>query len=175
MTIHAVCDAINLIRDNFQDTEIDFSGPQSIETINKAEKALGVCLSESYKVFLKEVGCGGVGSLEIYGIIEDEDFNIKDIPFVAVPNAIWSTLQWHRDFNHPLYLVIIYNVGEGTLYCLDTSQMNEEGECPVVAWPIGGYEMTPKLEVIAPDFGAFFLDMVKRQIAYKEECKRCEG
>ena len=47
--------------------------------------------------------------------------------------------------------------------------MNEEGECPIVSWPLGGYEETPVLEVVAEDFGKFFLDMVEQQIEYEKE------
>ena len=47
--------------------------------------------------------------------------------------------------------------------------MNAENECPVVIWPIGGYEMTPVLEIAAPDFGTWFLDEIKEQVKWKEE------
>ena len=160
--------AIELIDSKFEDKEKDFCYGQSINTIKKAEEALNVNFSNTYKEFLQKYGCGGIGSFEVYGLIKDEEFLGKPIPFVAVPNSVWTTLQYHNDYNHPLYLPIIYNVGEGTTYCLATSQMNKEGECPVVAWPLGGYEETPVLEVVAEDFGKFFLDMVHRQIEYKK-------
>ena len=161
--------AFELIEENFEEDEIEFCEPQKESTIQSAENILACKFPKSYRKFIKEYGCGGAGSLEIYGIIKDEEFKKENIPFVAVPNMVWATLKRNRDFDHPLHLLIIYNVGEGSLYCLDTSQMNEDGECPVVVWPIGGYAQTPVLEVVADDFGAFFLDMVKQQIAYKKE------
>ncbi len=161
--------AFKLIPSAFEPSEVDFCGGQLPSTIKRAENILELNFPKTYYSFLEKYGCGGVGSLEIYGIIRDEEFSAESIPFVGVPNIVWTTLQWHRDYGHPLYLPIIHNVGEGTLYCLDTSQMNEEGECPVVAWPLGGYEETPVLEVIAEDFGKFFLDMVEQQIEYKKE------
>jgi antitoxin YobK len=144
-------------------TKENFSGPITNNTIELAEKRLGIKFSKSYKVFLNKLGCGGIGC-EVYGITRDLDFLNSNIPECAIPNVVWTTLEYNKEFNHPLHLPIVYNVGEGTLYCLDTSQMNEEGECPVVAWPLGGYEETPVLEIVAPDFGTFFLDLVKREL-----------
>ena len=167
MSMKDLLNASNIIENNFDYSDIDFCGKKLPLTIKNAENVLGISFPKTYSAFLEKFGCGGVGSLEIYGLIKDEDFLGNKIPFVAVPNVVWTTLQWNKEFNHPLYLPIIYNVGEGTLYCLDTSQMNEEGECPLVAWPLGGYEETPVLEIVAEDFGKFFLDMVERQIEYK--------
>lgn len=67
-------------------------------------------------------------------------------------------------FRRPYHLITLSEIGEGSEYALDLSQMNAANECPVVIWPIGGYEMTPVLEVVAPDFGTWFLEMVKEQI-----------
>ena len=169
MSVNDLDEAFRLIEENFHEDELDFSGKQSLSTIESAEKVLGYKFPHSYRVFLEKYGCGGIDGMELYGLIEDEEFSVENIPFVAVPNMVWTTLKRNRDFGHPLYLLIIYNIGEGSTYCLDTSQMNDEGECPVVVWPIGGYEQTPILEIIAEDFGAFFLDMVKQEIAYKQE------
>jgi len=168
MSLQDLEKAFELLNSNFNLEELDFCGEQSLSTISAGEVALGLKFPETYKYFLKKCGCGGFDGVEVYGIIKDESFAKKNMPVVGVPNIVWSTLQWHRDFNHPLYLPIIYNVGEGTLYCLDTSQMNDEGECPVVAWPIGGYEETPVLEIVAEDFGKFFLDLIEREIEYKK-------
>lgn len=167
MSIEDLKKALDLIESNFTPEERDFCGNQSLTTIKKAENILDVKFPKSYKIFLEKYGCGGVGSLDIYGLIKDEDFNPKNIPFIAVPNAVWTTLQWHRDFNHPLHLIIISGVGDGSVYCLDTSQMDMEEECPVVLCPVGYDEMAPNLEVIAEDFGQFFLAMVQKQIIYE--------
>ena len=159
--------AFNLIENNFTFNEIDFSGSQSLTTIRKAEDILKVKFPRSYKIFLEKYGCGGVGSLDIYGLIKDEDFQQHNIPFIAIPNVVWTTLQWHRDFGHPLHLIIISSVGDGAVYCLDTSKVNKEEECPVVVMPVCEYEPGFKLEVVADDFGQFFLEMIQKQILYK--------
>ncbi|MGL5784474.1 MAG: SMI1/KNR4 family protein, partial [Alphaproteobacteria bacterium] len=86
--------------------------------------------------------------------------------------VVWLNLENRVNFNQPAHLIEVDSVGEGTTYCLDTSQMNESGECPVVAWPLGGYEETPVLEIVSEDFGKFFLDRVEEQIALKTEQTR---
>ncbi len=152
--------AFNLIG-NFEEEERFFGGKNPENLIEKAEQDLDLQFPKTYRKFLKEYGYGGINSLDIDGITEYK-FDGSDYGGV-----VWNTLNYRNDFSYPKYLIPIYNVGEGTIYCLDTSQMNEEGECPVVAWPLGGYEETPVLEVVAEDFGKFFLDMVQRQIEYK--------
>lgn len=149
---------------------VDFEKGVSSSTIKDAEVVIRNKLPYTYTYFLKKYGCGGISSSEIYGLIKDEKFS-QPIPFVTAPNVIWTALANHRDFNQPFHILSIYDIGNGDCYALDLSQMNDEGECPVVVWPIGGYEATRELEVVAPDFGKFFLDMVEEQIKRKEEAQ----
>ncbi len=160
--------AFDLIEKQFTIEEIDFCGNQVPNTIRKAEIILNVVFPKTYRAFIEKYGCGGVGSFEIYGIIKDEEYDEKSIPFVTIPNAVWTTLKWRRDFNHPLHLIIISDLGDGSVYCLDTSQMNIKEECPVVIYPVCKHEANLKLEIVAEDFGKFFLDMVQNQIEYKK-------
>ena len=67
----------------------------------------------------------------------------------------------NTDPQFPHTLVPIHALGNGELSCLDTSQMNEQGECPVVAWYFGATLPNGKFEVLAEDFGAFLLEKVK--------------
>ena len=153
--------AFNLIKDEFDDTECFFGGNKSDSLITQAEEDIALRFPNTYKSFLSKFGYGGVNKLDIDGVTE---YKFSGSPYGGV---VWNTLEKRKYFGYPSSLIPIYNVGEGTTYCLDTSQMNEEGECPVVAWPLGGYEETPVLEIVAEDFGKFFLDMVERQIEYK--------
>ncbi len=155
--------ACRLIGNNFKENEIFFSGSTDESLINEAEKTLGLKFSKTYQAFLKKYGYGGVNSFDIDGVTE---YKFDGTNYGGV---VWSTINSRENNDYPHYLVPIYSVGEGTTYCLDTSQMNAEGECPVVAWPLGGYETTPVLEVVAPDFGTFFLNLVQREIEWKKE------
>ena len=160
--------AFQLMEDSFPDDEKYLGQGCSLETIHHAEAFLNIKFPTTYKKFLKRYGYGGVGSLEIYGLTKEEIFEGQEIPFYASPNIMWTVLQYHRDFKHPLHLLIIYELGEGTKYCLDLSQMKSD-ECPVVVWPIFGYENNPKLEILAQDFGDFLLEMVEDRIKWKQE------
>lgn len=134
------------------------------ELIEKAEMFLDIKFPSSYKKFLTHYGFLSLGGDEIYGIIDD---NFTDS---SVPDAIWLTVAQRNRFGLPHHLMPIYDLGEGTKYCLDVSQMNEEQECPVVVWPINGYEATPVLEVEAENFGQFLLNIVQEAL----ECESDE-
>lgn len=156
---------------NFNHNEFLFNGPCSLNVIKNAERALSLSFPESYKIFLAEVGAGGVEGDYIYGLGKNDFDFLGELPEITAYHVVWSNLFERRHFLHPLHLITIYDLGDGTTYCLDTSQMDEYNECPVVVWPIGGYEETPVLEIIAKDFGEFFLKKIEEQIQnIKDEC-----
>ena len=66
-------------------------------------------------------------------------------------------------------LVPIYDLGDGEIFCLDTSKMNEEGKCPVVVQYFGATLPNGELEVLAEDFGAFLLEKVQWGLESLEE------
>ena len=163
MSAESLKEAYELINKNYEDKDIIFSTPKSREIINKAEDILGINFPKSYKSFIEDKGFGGVGSFLVAGIrVESE----KELNTTGI---VWATLNARNDLDQPHHLIPIEDIGNGDIYCLDTSQTDEQGECPVVVWPIGGYEQTPVLEVVAKDFGEFFLNMVKQQIEYKKQ------
>ena len=162
--INSLQKASQLIEHYFTDEEKFFVGITSKELVINSEKNLGILFPNSYREFLEQYGYGGVNSLDIDGITE---FNFQESGYGGV---VWRTLEERKKNLFPSALIPIYDVGDGTIYCLDTSQMDEEGECPVVAWPIGGYEQTPILEIVAKNFGEFFLNKVKEQITLKGNC-----
>ncbi len=153
--------AINLLKNN--NVVYDFSGEKSGQIIQKVEEMLEVKFPNSYNYFLKKLGYFSLGDFAVYGIISDSSKNIKNT------GIVYGVLNDRENFAVPHHMINFFDIGNGDSYALDLSQMNEEGECPVVVWPIGGYEATPVLEVVAPDFGKFFLDMVEEQIKRKVE------
>lgn len=169
MSDNMIIEAIELINDNFTSNEIDFCGKISEETIKSAEEILDIGFPNSYKTFLRELGCGDVRGSEIFGLIKDENFLLELVPLVGIPNVVWVNLQWRRDFFLPSNIILIYGIGDGSHYALDLSQMDDQGECPVVYWPLDGYEATPKLEIVAKDFGEFFLNLIQDKIADKRK------
>jgi len=134
-----------------------FSGPKPPELLDSAELALGVALPPTYRAFLTEVGCGDIAGCEFYGVIDDNFENS------SIPDAIWLTLEERRASGLPHSLVIVYEFGEGTYVALDTSKADKEGECPVVAW-VPDLSDVQDLEVIAKDYGEFFVKTIRSNL-----------
>lgn len=123
----------------------DFEGEKKLELIKKAEHELSLAFPSSYKQFLSKLGCGDIEGLEFYGII-DEDFKNS-----AIPNAVWLTLE-ERKNGLPQYLIIVYSLGDGSFYAIDTRETNKEGENPIVHYSIDG-----KIKKVKENYGSFFL------------------
>lgn len=128
------------------------SYPADKDYISYFESELNVVLPKSYRKFLQELGQLDFGSQEIYGSFND----------VAISSTKYER-ETCRDPSFPKHYVVIHELGNGEISCLDTSRMNPEGECPVVGWYFG-YS-----EDIAEDFGAFLLEKIQWAIEGMEE------
>ncbi len=163
MSISSVHAAAVLVEDFFEKTEIFFCGPASSDLVEKAQLSLRVKFPLSYQEFLLKYGYGGVNSLDVDGITD------YVVPGSDCGGIVWSTKEKRKTTGFPHHIIPISDMGDGSSYALDLSQMDAENECPVVIWPLNGYEDTPVLEIVAKDFGEFFLNKVKEQIAMKNE------
>jgi hypothetical protein len=135
--------------------------PQQDNSLVLAAKTLNIQLPKAYKNFLQIFGKMAFGGEYVYGLDDKTEYqNYRS------SNIICNTLD-ERNINidppFPPSFVVIYDLGDGEKYCLDTSKMNTEGECPVVAWYFG------RIEKIYEDFGEFFLDTVKAGLKSLEE------
>lgn len=95
--------------------------PASEEYISAAERELGVVYPRSYRSFLRYFGTGTLHYFEIYGI-----------PM----NHLWGdVVMMNQLSSQPVparFVKFTEKAGERGYY-FDTSQMNSERECPVVA------------------------------------------
>lgn len=135
----------------------DFVGQIPEDVIEKAESLLGLELPKNYKQFIRDFGAGNFGSEEVYGILSDNFENS------GIPDAVWFTIKQRKELQLPFQLVAIYFTGGEEYFCLDTSKINEDNECPVISYVIGS-EMESDFEIIAEDFSDFFLNIVRREI-----------
>ena len=163
MTFQKFDEAIELIINNFDSSEYSLDGQYSDEEVENAEKILGITFPRSYREFLKKHGHVDVKSLDVMGLSR---YNYQNSGYGGL---VWSTLNGRNNLSQPNNIITLEHIGDGSYYALDLSQMNDDNECPVVIWPVGGYEMTPVLEIVAPDFGTWFLEEVKEQIQWKQE------
>lgn len=148
-------EALALVEDHLGEADFD---AQPEERVQRAEQALGVRFPPSYRRFLLELGAGGVGSEEIYGLVND------DFEDPRPPQAVGLTRQLRRDGQISEDLVVISNLGQGSYYALDTAKAGPDGEAPVVGFTPGLNSAGDELEMIAPDFGRFFLDTVRADL-----------
>lgn len=153
-------EALALIQEHRDDA--DFAGPRDDQLIGAAEAALGLTFPPTYHRFVRELGAGGIGSEEVYGIIDNNFIQS------SVPNGVWLTLRVRSRSKLPNAMIIVYHMGEGAYAVLDTAQVSSVGECPVVVWE-PGVDTGDELEVIASDFGEFLLTIVKEGIASLDE------
>jgi hypothetical protein len=156
MSIEALEKAFKIIDENIEIA--DFEGEKDEYLIKLAENMLGITFPESYKKFLKKLGCGDIAGEEFYGIIDD------NFEKSSVPNGIWLTLKQRKSQNLPDNLLIVYGLGDGSYYALDTAKKSQNGDCPVVKWIPGLSKKGEKLDIIAVDFGEFFLKTIKEAL-----------
>jgi hypothetical protein len=148
-------EAVAVVADHLD--EADFEA-QPEERVDRAEQVLGVRFPPSYRRFLLEYGAGGVGSEEIYGIVND-DF---DDP--RPPQAVGLTQRLRREGQISDDLVVTYNLGQGSYYALDTANAGPDGEAPVVGFTPGLNSAGDELDTIAPSFASFFLETVRADV-----------
>lgn len=128
-----------------------FCGGVSEEVVVKAEEKLDLRFPGDYRDFLLRFGAGNFGSMDVYGIIDD-DFDDS-----GIPDAVWYTTRLREEVGLLRSLVAIHDTGGGEIFCLDISKPN----APIVAYAIGYDLEVQTYEVIANDFGEFLLDRVE--------------
>jgi len=148
--------ALQLVRAT---SESDFVGPRSESLIGRAEGVLGLNFPPTYRRFLLDLGCGDIGGREFYGLV-DGDFENS-----CVPDGIWVTLNERKFPNTPHEMIVVGSSGHCSSYVLDTARRTPDGECPVVEWWPGSGVDPADCQVIAEDFGAFFLMLVQEALA----------
>lgn len=159
MSMQNLLKAFELIEDNIDrsDFEPEF---KSEELIEKAENAIGFKFPPTYRLFLKQYGCGDIAGLEIYGLIKDDFENS------SIPNGIWLTLNQRKKSGLQDCFLIISSTGDGFWYALDSSQANAEQEYPVV---ICGLEEDGRgSKKVNEDFGEFLLEKLQGTLSNYE-------
>lgn len=153
MSMAAFESAILLIEKNPQSAR--FVGPRPPTIVSEAETAVGMRFPPTYRRFLLELGAGEVNSVELYGIPG------ADLVNRPLPSGIRQTVILRKKYGFPDDLLVVGDVGNGELYCLETKP--NEGEGPVVVVQPG---LEPLVrEPIANDFGEFFLSQVQQALA----------
>lgn len=138
--------------------DIDFLGKRSEILVQKAEHALGLTFPPTYRRFLLDWGTGCILGQEFCGVIHDDFFE------KGSSDAIWLTLSQREEFNLPHKFILIKEDGRGNYFALDSSQVNADGEYPVVICYITG-----QVEYEAEDFGAFMRAEIEMMLEDEDE------
>lgn len=139
--------------------ELEFFPNVNQELIGKFEKELNIELKGSYKQFLLDFGYLSFESLEIFGIPNKKILKQNE----DCTNALVCTMESRKEINLSENLLIIYNFGNGELYCLDMSYKTPK---VVSIWdeiPEDG-QVPPITEIIAESFEAFLEEVVNEEI-----------
>lgn len=133
-------------------------GPQDSSKIEEIEKACGLLLPKSFKVFLVEVGAIEFPNHSYSGISQlakgSDGGILKFTEIVKKENGLPDGL-----------LVLEYDHDAEELACLDLNEM-KEGECRVVWYDIYQEEISG---ICARSFDQFFRQLVKDWEAIKKE------
>jgi hypothetical protein len=129
--------------------------PQPPERVERAERTLGVRFPPTYRRFLHELGAGGIGSEEIYGVFSD------DFESTGSPGAVGYTLQLRREGRIADDRVVVYGLGDGSNDALATGRAGPDGEAPIVGFIPGLSQPSDQHEVTFPDLGCFFLETIR--------------
>ena len=82
----------------------------------------------------------------------------------AIPDAVWLTLRARKEWPLPARMVVVYFDGMTGYHVLDTSRRDPGGESPVLLWYPARSRDDGTPQIIAADFGSFFLDAVETDI-----------
>ena len=132
-------------------------GERSDEVIAKAEGLFNHKFSKQNYEFFKRLGYLSFFGHEFFGICKD------DFTGEHAGCAIEATLQDRKELNLPPTWLTLYFFDDGYYGYLDYSQLNEEGEPPVIMAIYNGRENVV-VERVADDFGDFLLNLVKEQL-----------
>ena len=103
---------------------------------------------------------GGVGGIEFYGVVKEE---LEDSGY---PDIVWLTFKGRKEWALPKFLLPVYDLGDGELFCLDL-RVQEGIEAQVVGFTPGYSSAEQNLDVVAEDFGKLFLDRIQLALKIK--------
>lgn len=127
-------------------------GPRDEDLVRAAEDALGVTFSPTFRRFVSELGAGGFGAAEFYGVTSSQCQNS------SVPNGIWVTLYSRERFRLPRHVIALQFDEESNILATDTSRSSPVNEHPVALWCAGLEPEPEEVRAVAGDFGEFLPD-----------------
>ncbi|MCZ7416996.1 MULTISPECIES: SMI1/KNR4 family protein [unclassified Streptomyces] len=126
-------------------------------TMAAAESDLGVAFPPSYRRLIEEFGTWDITGEEFLGVYQTLAMGQKLLGSVA------ETLDARSQYGMPSDLIVVMFDGMGGLVVLDSSQVNQEGEYPVLVWNPGVVDRE-SMERLGDDFGSFAFALCQRAV-----------
>ena len=145
---------IELVRDN--DDIANHADGCDAGTIAVAERDLGVMFPPSYRRVIEEFGTWDIAGEEFIGVYQTPAMGQELLGSVA------ETLDACSQYGMPSDLIVAMFDGSG-LIVLDSSQVDQEGEYPVLVWDPGVADRQ-SMERLGDDFGSFALSLCQRAV-----------
>ena len=139
----------------------DISG-KSDETIMKASKLLNIKFSKQTYKYFNEIGYLDYFGSAFLGIIVD------DFSGAPADNCVETALAERAEYNLPEEWLPIYDFDDGEMGYLDYSQLNDEGEPPVIIASYNGEEYVV-IERFTEDLGDLILMMVEEDLEIQQQ------
>lgn len=126
-------------------------------TMAAAESDLGVAFPASYRRLIEEFGTWDIAGEEFLGVYQTPAMGQKLL------DSVTETLDARSRFRMPSDLIVAMLDGMGGLVVLDSSQVNQEGEYPVLVWHPGVVDRE-SMERLGDDFGSFAFTLCQRAV-----------
>ena len=129
----------------------------SDKTIAAAERILGITFSAQCKTFYKAFNYVSFYGCELYGIFPDA------LEGDLVGNSVAYTLHDRKHMGLPAAWIPFQDLDDGSMAYFDYSHKSKSGEPRIIAAHHNGDTFVVD-EVLANDFGAYFLKLVKEAL-----------
>lgn len=133
--------------------------------IAAAERDLGVTFPPSYRRVIEEFGTWNIAGEEFLGVYQTPAMGQKLL------GSVTETLDARSQYGMSPDLIVVMFDEMGGLIVLDSSQVDQGGEYPVLVWSPGLTD-PQSMERLSDDFGSFALSLCQRAVTHWRECNR---
>ncbi|MEU0070846.1 SMI1/KNR4 family protein [Streptomyces sp. NPDC006332] len=146
---------IQLVREN--DDIANHADGCDAGTMTAAESDLGVAFPPSYRRLIEEFGTWDIAGEEFLGVYQTPAMGQKLL------GSVTETQDARSQYGMPSDLIVVMFDGMGGLIVLDSSQVDQEGEYPVLVWNPGVVDRE-SMERLGDDFGSFAFALCQRAV-----------
>jgi len=138
------------IINKLEPTACTFVGSVAEDDIKAFESERGMNLPEDYRSFVREFGCGSIGSIEILGL---------GVKATGIPSLIWALNDLGRlGLAPPASVLPVSPLGDGTYAAILTTPKGAFAQGTVIRWTPGS--SSTKVDVLGSSFSSYLKEVV---------------